>query len=215
PLKVVPCDREFHGPLTLRSRRYGHPSQSTMIRNIYLSRNSRGCGSVEIVAPRPPGPSRTAACTPAMPVDRAWGARRQFDASHSAAAMVENAAAFHGDSTPDFHLSGEFRAQRFHPLAECRVFGHLPLDLLDRMDHRRVIPSAEDLADVDEREVEKLADQVHGHLARDRQLLRATLGREVRRGDAPVLRHPVPDHRRVQFLATARRADAAAEGLTG
>ena len=52
-----------------------------------------------------------------------------------------------------------------HRLGESGVFFHLLFYLLERVEHRRVIPIVKDLADLHHRQIGHAANEVHGDLA--------------------------------------------------
>src|SRR5690606_16614645 len=106
----------------------------------------------------------------------------------------------------------QLRADRVGAGPELLVARQFLLDLLDRVDHRRMVAAAEQPADLDEREAEELAHQVHGDLARDREILGAPLGAERLDRHAPRLGHAGADQVRRQ-LGSRVGGEHPAEGL--
>src|SRR5437899_5503285 len=70
---------------------------------------------------------------------------------------------------------GELAPGLFDAILEGVVAGDLTADLVDAVDHGRVIAPAEGLADLDELHAEEVARQEHGHLARHGEALGAGL----------------------------------------
>src|SRR5690606_34503523 len=68
--------------------------------------------------------------------------------------------------------------------------------------HGRVVAAAERLADLDQRDVQQLAHQVHRDLPRHRELLGALLRYEPVDGDAELLRHALADQVRRELDRT-------------
>src|SRR5688572_1520242 len=83
--------------------------------------------------------------------------------------------------------------QLLHADPDGAVLADLVLDLVARVNDRRVIPPAESLADLDERQVGVLAAEVHRHLPGNGQGLGALLRLESLDRDAVLLRHLLLD----------------------
>src|SRR5512134_2451978 len=85
---------------------------------------------------------------------------------------------------------GQLLARQLHALLEAPVAHHLALDLVDAMDHGRVVPAAEGLPDLDQLHAQHVPREVHGHLTGDGERLGAGLGAKALGGHAP----PAGDH---------------------
>src|SRR5690606_27188430 len=96
-------------------------------------------------------------------------------------------------------LTGQLHAQRLHARTERVIDADVFLDLVDRMDHGRVVAAAERLADLDQRNVEQLAHQVHRDLAWHGQLLRPLLRDQSVDGDAELPGDALADQIRCQL----------------
>jgi hypothetical protein len=77
----------------------------------------------------------------------------------------------HADPPSIEGLLSDLVAYSFDGLAELRVHVHRIFDLANRVDYRRVISVSEQPTDMHERKVQQISNQVHGDLARDRQVL--------------------------------------------
>src|SRR5206468_1509064 len=71
---------------------------------------------------------------------------------------------------------GQLLACHFDALLECPVPHHLPLHLVDRVNHRRVVAPPERLADLHELHAQHIAREIHRDLPRDRQGFGTCLG---------------------------------------
>src|SRR3989442_4040569 len=103
---------------------------------------------------------------------------------------------------------GQLLAGHFDALLEGAIPHHLPLHLVDRVDHGRVVPSPERLPDLHQLHAEHVAREVHRDLPWDRQRLGAGLGAQS------LGRHPPPTgHHFLDAIDARRRLRAVAGGV--
>src|SRR5229473_3556600 len=88
---------------------------------------------------------------------------------------------------------GQLLTRHFDAILEGPVPHHLPLDLVHRVDHGRVVPPPERLPDFDQLHAQHVARQIHCHLAGDGERLGARFGPQPLGGDAPAARHDFLD----------------------
>src|SRR5690242_5878340 len=84
---------------------------------------------------------------------------------------------------------GQLLTRHLDALLEGPVAHHLPLDLVDGVDDRRMVPPAERLPDLDELHAQHIAREIHRYLARNGERLRPGLGTQALAGHAPPPRH--------------------------
>src|SRR5690606_21252178 len=128
-----------------------------------FSRSNRRCGNVEqyLFALRP----------------------NDFDCGHDVGGCMDNRPTMNihppdveRDPVPhilstSFSSAIQLTPEQLDPCTESVVRRQLLLNLVDRVDHGRMVTAAEQCADLDQGKIEQLADQVHGYLARNRKLL--------------------------------------------
>src|SRR5437762_2906992 len=103
---------------------------------------------------------------------------------------------------------GQLLPSHLDTLLERAVSHHLPLYLVDRVDHGRVVPSSERLTDLHQLHAQHVARQIHRDLSRDRQRLGAGLGAQ------PLGRHPpATGHHFLDAIDARRGLRAVARGV--
>jgi len=88
---------------------------------------------------------------------------------------------------------GQLLARVLHPLTKATVARHLPAHFVHAMNHRRVVSSAEGLADLDQLHLQQLPREVHRDLTRHGQGFDPSLGAEALGRYAPATGHHLLD----------------------
>src|SRR5687768_10267415 len=96
-----------------------------------------------------------------------------------------------------------------HLRAERFIALQILFDLLNRVDDRRVISSAKQSSDLDQRQIEELANEKHGDLTGHGELLGSLLGHQAFHGDIPARRHALANRARRELRGYAAIQDAA------